>query len=279
MKKLGFIVVALLMFCSSIGAQQVFNGVVYEYGTNSVVPYAMIFAKGKDVGVVSDKNGKFSLVSDKIEALDSITITSLGYSKELIAVKDWKDGENIFIRTNPFQINEALVTANRTKNIKIGITGAGMKMLFVPLFMKQELDKNDFIGREVGVALEASRDCHVKKLNFFIALNKYDNVKLRALFYEMKDGRPGDLIVNKDIIFDVDIEKGWYSVDLIPHDIYLSKGQQIAVTLMTLDETNRNEFFIYGRLLKNPGLFRRDRALGEWDISNGGMALYLDAQY
>jgi hypothetical protein len=279
MKKLGFIVVALLMFCSSIGAQQVFNGVVYEYGTNSVVPYAMIFAKGKDVGVVSDKNGKFSLVSDKIEALDSITITSLGYSKELIAVKDWKDGENIFIRTNPFQINEALVTANRTKNIKIGITGAGMKMLFVPLFMKQELDKNDFIGREVGVALEVSRDCHVKKLNFFIALNKYDNVKLRALFYEMKDGRPGDLIVNKDIIFDVDIEKGWYSVDLIPHDIYLSKGQQIAVTLMTLDETNRNEFFIYGRLLKNPGLFRRDRALGEWDISNGGMALYLDAQY
>lgn len=279
MKKLGFIVVALLMFCSSIGAQQVFNGVVYEYGTNSVVPYAMIFAKGKDVGVVSDKNGKFSLVSDKIEALDSITITSLGYSKELIAVKDWKDGENIFIRTNPFQINEALVTANRTKNIKIGITGAGMKMLFVPLFMKQELDKNDFIGREVGVALEVSRDCHVKKLNFFIALNKYDNVKLRALFYEMKDGRPGDLIVNKDIIFDVDIEKGWYSVDLISHDIYLSKGQQIAVTLMTLDETNRNEFFIYGRLLKNPGLFRRDRALGEWDISNGGMALYLDAQY
>lgn len=279
MKKLGFIVVALLMFCSSIGAQQVFNGVVYEYGTNSVVPYAMIFAKGKDVGVVSDKNGKFSLVSDKIEALDSITITSLGYSKELIAVKDWKDGESIFIRTNPFQINEALVTANRTKNIKIGITGAGMKMLFVPLFMKQELDKNDFIGREVGVALEVSRDCHVKKLNFFIALNKYDNVKLRALFYEMKDGRPGDLIVNKDIIFDVDIEKGWYSVDLIPYDIYLSKGQQIAVTLMTLDETNRNEFFIYGRLLKNPGLFRRDRALGEWDISNGGMALYLDAQY
>lgn len=279
MKKLGFIVVALLMFCSSIGAQQVFNGVVYEYGTNSVVPYAMIFAKGKDVGVVSDKNGKFSLVSDKIEALDSITITSLGYSKELIAVKDWKDGENIFIRTNPFQINEALVTANRTKNIKIGITGAGMKMLFVPLFMKQELDKNDFIGREVGVALEVRRDCHVKKLNFFIGLNKYDNVKLRALFYEMKDGRPGDLIVNKDIIFDVDIEKGWYSVDLIPYDIYLSKGQQIAVTLMTLDETNRNEFFIYGRLLKNPGLFRRDRALGEWDISNGGMALYLDAQY
>ncbi len=279
MKKLGFIVVALLMFCSSIGAQQVFNGVVYEYGTNSVVPYAMIFAKGKDVGVVSDKNGKFSLVSDKIEALDSITITSLGYSKELIAVKDWKDGESIFIRTNPFQINEALVTANRTKNIKIGITGAGMKMLFVPLFMKQELDKNDFIGREVGVALEVNRDCHVKKLNFFIALNKYDNVKLRALFYEMKDGRPGDLIVNKDIIFNVDIEKGWYSVDLMPYDIYLSKGQQIAVTLMTLDETNRNEFFIYGRLLKNPGLFRRDRALGEWDISNGGMALYLDAQY
>jgi hypothetical protein len=279
MKKLGFIVVALLMFGSSINAQQVLNGVVYEYGTNSVVPYAMIFAKGKDVGVVSDKNGKFSLVSDKIEALDSITITSLGYSKELIAVKDWKEGENIFIKTNPFQINEALVTANRTKNIKIGITGAGTKMLFVPLFMKQELDKNDLIGREVGVALEVNRDCHVKKLNFFIVLNRYDNVKLRALFYEMKDGKPWDLIVNKDIIFDVVIEKGWYSVDLTPYDIYLSKGQQIAVTLMTLDETNRNEFFIYGRLLKNPGLFRRDRALGEWDISNGGMVLYLDAQF
>jgi hypothetical protein len=119
----------------------------------------------------------------------------------------------------------------------------------------------------------------VKKLNFFIALNKYDNVKLRALFYEIKDGKPGDLLVNKDIIFDVDIEKGWYSVDLTPYDIYLSKGQQIAVALMTLNETNRNEFFIYGRLLKNPGIFRRDRALGEWNITNGGMVLYLDAQY
>ncbi len=279
MRKFGFIIVALLMYCSSVNAQQVFNGVVYEYETNSAVPYAMIFVKGKDVGVVSDKNGKFCLVSDKIEALDSITITSLGYSKELIAVKDWQDEENIFIKTNPIQINEALVTANRTKNIKIGITGAGMKMLFVPLFMKQELDENDLIGREVGVALEANRDCHVKKLNFFIALNKYDNVKLRALFYEINDGKPGDLLVNKDIIFDVDIEKGWYSVDLTPYDIYLSKGQQIAVALMTLNETNRNEFFIYGRLLKNPGIFRRDRALGEWNITNGGMVLYLDAQY
>lgn len=279
MKNFGLIVLALLMLFSRASSQEVFNGVVYEYGTNSVVPYAMVYVKGKEIGIICDQNGKFSLESNKIFASDSIIITSLGYYKELIAVSDWKNGEDIFIKINPLQINEAMITANRTKNRKIGITGAGIKMLYIPLFMKQELAKNDLLGREIGVALKIKDDCYVKKLNFFIAINKYDNIKLRALFYDIIDGKPANLIVDKDIIFDVDKKNGWYSLDLTEYNIYLEKGKQIAVTLMTLDETNRNEFYIYGRLLKQPGLFRRDRALGEWRSSNGGMVLYLDVQH
>lgn len=260
-------------------SQQIFNGTVFEDGSNSSIPYAMISVKGKTIGVISDQNGKFSLESDKITSSDSILITSLGFSQKRVAVKDWVNDMAIYIKSNPIQLNEATVTANRTKEEKIGITSGGMKMLFIPLYMKQELEGTEMIGREIGCALDIKHDCIIKKLNFFIAINEYENVKLRALFYDIKDGKPNNIIVNQEIIFEVDQKKDWFTLDLSKYNIHFSKDQQIAVTLMTLDETNRNEFFIYGRMLKQTVLFRRDRALGDWKASKGGMVLYLEAKY
>ncbi|AGY54857.1 hypothetical protein BRDCF_p2230 [Bacteroidales bacterium CF] len=47
------------------------------------------------------------------------------------------------------------------------------------------------------------------------------------------------------------------------------------MTLMTLDETNKDQFFIYAKMVSKNGLLRRDKALGDWKKSKGGMSIYL----
>lgn len=80
---------------------------------------------------------------------------------------------------------------------------------------------------------------------------------------------PKDIIVNRDIIFSVSEKKGWVNIDVSKHNIRLIEGQQIALTLMTLDETNKDQFFIYAKMVSKNGLLRRDKALGEWKKVKG----------
>ncbi len=98
---------------------------------------------------------------------------------------------------------------------------------------------------------------------------------MRAIFYSVENGLPKEIIVNRDIIFNVLEKKGWVKIDISQHNILFDKGQQIALTLMTLDETNKDQFFIYAKMISKNGLLRRDNAMGDWKKSKGGMSIYL----
>lgn len=275
MKKISLLFVILLGISNIAISQNSFSGTVFEENTNSAIPYSIVKVKDKNIGVVGNENGEFTLLNSGIEINDSLVITCLGFKPITLSVKEWVNQKKIFIQPLPIQLAEATVVAKRAKEVKIGITNGGTKTLFIPLFTNKELSNNNLIGREIGTILNIDKDCIIKTLHIFVAVNKYDSIKMRALFYNVENGLPKDIIVNSDIIFNVTEKKGWASIDLSQHNIRFKKGEQIAVTLMTLDETNKDQFFIYAKMFSKNGLLRRDKALGDWTTGKGGMSLYL----
>ncbi|MEA5004966.1 MAG: carboxypeptidase-like regulatory domain-containing protein [Rikenellaceae bacterium] len=275
MKKIHLIIVTLLSFSNIAISQNSYSGTVYEENTGTIIPYAIVKVQNKNIGIVSNEYGKFNLSDRRIENTDTLTITCLGYKPRSFSVKDWKNDLAIYMITDPVHLNEATITAKRSKEIKIGITNGGTKTLFIPLFTKKEYSNNILIGREIGTIFNIEKNCSIKGIHIFVASNKYDSIKMRAIFYSVENGLPKDIIVNRDIIFNVSEKKGWVNIDISQHNIYFNKGQQIALTLMTLDETNKDQFFIYAKMVSKNGLLRRDQTLGDWEKSKGGMAIYL----
>lgn len=275
MKKIKIIVVTLLGFSNIAISQNSYSGTVFEENSTTPIPYAIVKVQNKNIGVVSNESGKFNLSDNRIENSDTLTITCLGYEPKSFSIKDWRNDLAIYMMANPIQLNEATISAKRSKEIKIGITNGGTQTLFIPLFTKKEYSNNNLIGREIGTIFNIEKSCSIKGIHIFVASNKYDSIKMRAIFYSVENGLPKDIIVNRDIIFSVSEKKGWVNIDVSKHNIRLIEGQQIALTLMTLDETNKDQFFIYAKMVSKNGLLRRDKALGEWKKSKGGMSIYL----
>lgn len=275
MNKISILIAFLLGFSNFIIAQNSYSGTVYEANSTTPIPYAIVKVKNKNIGIVSNEFGKFILSNQSIEDGDSLIITCLGYKPRVYSIRDWNNELSIYMETDPILLNEATVTARKVKQIKIGITNGGTKTFFIPLFTNKELSSDKLIGREIGTNFEIEKGCRIKDINIFIAKNKYENIKMRAIFYSVENGLPKEIIVNRDIIFTISDKNGWVKIDISQHNIQFTKGQQVALTFMILDETNKDQFFIYAKMFSKHGLLRRDTALGNWKKSKGGMSVYL----
>ena len=275
MKKISILFAFLLGFSNFITAQNSYSGSVYEENSTTPIPYAIVKVQHKNIGIVSNESGKFNLSNQGIDAGDSIIVTCLGYKPKFFSVSEWENDMNIYMAPDPIQLSEAKISAKRAKEIKIGITNGGTKSLFIPLFTKKEFSTDNLIGREIGTIFNIENNCSINGIHIYVASNKYDSIKMRAIFYSVENGLPKDIIVNRDIIFSVSEKNGWVNIDISQHNIHFYEGQQIALTLMTLDETNKDQFFIYAKMLSKNGLLRRDNALGDWKKSKGGMSMYI----
>lgn len=275
MNKISILIAFLFGVSNFIMAQNSYSGSVYEENSTTPIPYAIVKVQHKNIGIVSNESGKFNLSNQGIDAGDSIIVTCLGYKPKSFSVSEWKNDLSIYMKPDPIQLSEAKISAKRAKEIKIGITNGGTKSLFIPLFTKKEFSTDNLIGREIGTIFNIENNCSINGIHIYVASNKYDSIKMRAIFYSVENGLPKDIIVNRDIIFSVSEKNGWVNIDISQHNIHFDKGQQIALTLMTLDETNKDQFFIYAKMLSKNGLLRRDNALGDWKKSKGGMSMYI----
>lgn len=275
MNKISILIAFLFGVSNFITAQNSYSGSVYEENSTTPIPYAIVKVQHKNIGIVSNESGKFNLSNQGIDAGDSIIVTCLGYKPKFFSVSEWENDMNIYMAPDPIQLSEAKISAKRAKEIKIGITIGGTKSLFIPLFTKKEFSTDNLIGREIGTIFNIEKNCSINGIHIYIANNKYDSIKMRAIFYSVENGLPKDIIVNRDIIISVSEKNGWVNIDISQHNIHFYEGQQIALTLMTLDETNKDQFFIYAKMLSKNGLLRRDNALGDWKRSKGGMSMYI----
>lgn len=86
--------IILFLFCFlsfQIYAQvKQISGIVKDFETKSVLPYANVYIKNTNIGTSSDQNGKF-IISGKFSDNDSLIITYLGYKNYFKKISDITD--------------------------------------------------------------------------------------------------------------------------------------------------------------------------------------------
>jgi hypothetical protein len=275
MKNTLLSLVMLLPF-SGFGQTQQLSGHVYNAQTREILPYANVIIESRNTGTISDKDGLFELTANPS---DTVTISYLGFQSATLTTEELAINNAVYLEPVPYEISDVIVTNRKSKLKKLGHSSGGSRMISVPFFQLDEIKRGDRIGKEVGTVIKIKSDTSVKSFNVLITKNLYELAKFRLTFYSVQDGTPSDVLINRDITFEItNHQRGRYTLDLTPYDIFLDGGQEVLVTMTLLDETGDeipNIFFLNGALA-GKGIFKRNVGVSEWDRIGGTITMYLE---
>ena len=281
----------IILICTLFIIQNLFSqnftikGEVRDSKTKAVLSYVNIGIPNENVGTVSNQEGQFNLkLNDSINLKKEIYFSYIGYKTKTIKIGELKkDHQNIVaLESDMNQLKEVVVSLKKPKQKKIGRASKGLGLMHMNFYTYSEKDVDDRRSKEVGMKMKIKKDCRIDDLNFNVTSNDFKSLKFRLNFYAIKDNLPSDLLLSKDIIFEIkDGFLGWFKVDLKPYDIYIDKeNEEFAVTIQWLESKKieeKSKYFAIS-IAKSPTstFYYREKGMDSWTKSNSSLSFYLN---
>lgn len=287
-KKSVFFALFQLFAYVGIGQLATIYGEVREAESNNLLPYVTIGVAGKNAGTVSDKAGKFKLdLNGQIALTDTIVFSHIGYDTRKIVVGEFSANKGIIIlHAKPAELAEVVFTPKtiKRKQKEIGRSSKGLGLTHFNFYTAYEKDVDDRLSKEVGMKLKIRRSCQLKDLNFYVSGNQFTSLKFRIYFYNIKNGLPGDIIIDDNVIVEIKNNyEGWVKVDLSPYKIRFGKEEEedIAVTIQWIEsvKSSPSSKFFSISTASSPvhTLYYREKAMDTWKKSNQALSFYVNA--
>lgn len=216
MSKLSLFVLLLSTF-SIVSFAQTINGTIADLQTKQVLPFVNIGIVGRDVGTVSDENGRFALSVQNIASTDTLRLSMVGYTTQIWVLADFlqKHEAQSTIYLTPANVELATVTI-RPHYLKTRILGSETEnKAFTAGFKINDL------GSELGVLIKTKKTpTFVRRFNCFVAHNSYDTLFFRVNIYDTQNGKPTHNLLSQNVFVEkVGFKSGWISIDLSPYTI------------------------------------------------------------
>lgn len=284
MKTYLFIFSFLILNTFCFSHERTIIGEVRNADNNNNLAYVNIGIANKSTGTVTDINGAFKLnLSKMITDNDSVIFSYVGFISQKHCISDLLNKSNtISLIQEEFELDEVLISAKKLKAKKIGRSTKGLGLTHYNLYSYYEKDVDDRLSKELGMKFRIRKNCHIKDLNFNITSNQFKSLKFRVNFYKIENGLPTDLIVQKNIIFEIkDAYLGWFKVDLEPYNIYLNKElEHFAVTIQWVESKKMNPkskyFAISVAASPLTTAFFRTKAMNSWTKAGHNLSFYLN---
>jgi CarboxypepD_reg-like domain len=271
-KKLSIILVTstFILITSSSFAQSIISGKV-KNKQSVAIPYANIGIKWGKVGTVSMDDGRFNISIPDSLSNDSLTFSSIGFKDKSYLISSLKNKTNldVVLEEKIISLSEVKITNKKLKQYKLGITGR-TPMLSIPT---KSYQKNDI--------MEQARLIHLKKTakllnaNIYVISESLKDVNIRLNFYSLENGLPGKRLIEKSIIRNVKINKGWLNIDLKDEGIYLDEDFVVAFEYLPGAQNS----IVFGAKLGASDSFLRSSSLGIWRKNVlGGCSIYVAAE-
>ncbi len=218
------------------GLSTEFSGLILDKKTNQPLPYVNIGILNREIGTVSNSNGKFSLELKEEFKNDTIRISSISFKPVEILIR------NIIQKTEPTiykleedisELNEVVITA---KSFKKRTLGNKTESKFVSTGFSY-----DQLGAEMGVKINIRKNpTIVDAFNFNIPYNRLSAKSVfRLNFYSINKRKPGVNLLKDNILFTIEPkQKGNVTIDLKPYDIVLT--DDVIVTLEWVESKGKN---------------------------------------
>lgn len=279
MRKIALTLISCVLFLVTNAQSVDIQGVLMDSVTQKPVPYANIGIAGKDLGTVSDENGRFSLaVPDSLAKLD-LTISRIGYQKMTIAINSFgKLADTLLLVPETYELQEVTVLVEKMREKKAGHAG-GMMIQF------QESGKH--LGYEIGTILKLSKKkpSLLKDFNFnAITYGRIDYALMRLNVYSVKDDEFTNVLKENIYITLTDnLSERERCINLLPYNIVVQGDIAVTLELVKVHYASEPsaETFNYADGIGYDGTFLnnmcgRDASQGAWEkISAVGPGFWL----
>jgi predicted choloylglycine hydrolase len=184
------------------------------------VPYANIGIAGKNIGTLSDPDGKFEITIPASSLSDTLFFSALAHEQRgiILSRKLEESTIEVLLEKQPIVLEEVSVVGKKIKT-KVGRLGwMGGKDGILPLDTAQG-------GGAVALLVEApSIPIHLESLQVRLMYNSKDtaNFRFHVYAYDSITGVPGEELLSEEIMLLETKRFGWMRFDLSRYDIRLN---------------------------------------------------------
>lgn len=226
-KTILFVLIFINISC--FAQLKVFDGLLKDIETNQSLAYVNIGIVDKNVGTVSDVNGKFELNLNNQFDNEVLKISMIGYVTQTFRVKVFK--ENL-LKNNLIYLEKSVATLKevviRSKKLKTKILGNKLDKKTVSAGFV-----NNVLGNEIGIIVKIKKKpTYIEDFNAIVDYNNYGNFKFRINFYNLKNGLPNNSILQENIIANSTIKKGKLTIDLRDYNISVTEDFFVSIELI-----------------------------------------------
>lgn len=256
-------------------------GRIIDAETKQAIPYVNIGVFQKNIGTVSDENGKFELkFSGNSIATDSIVFSHLGYQILKFAPSQLDNSlGDIPLYPASTLLQEVSIKPKKTVKKFLGRNGKGLGLMHYNFYTFYEKEVDDRLGKEAGVLLPVKKDCFLNELQMHISSNEFSSLKFRLNLYQVVDGVPTELIMPKEVIFEIkEGYVGLFKLDLRAYNLYLTKDMGLVAATIQWVESKKAKptskyFSLNASLSANSSFVYRAKSMANWESSKQEISL------
>jgi hypothetical protein len=259
-----FLIFIFLISCETIFGQNI-TGIVINADSKQPIEFANIGIIGKNVGTVTDLNGKFKLMVDSKYDNDTILFSIIGYNPHLIKISDLrKNVENeVFLQERVYDIAEVVVKPKIFKQRTLGVTTKFKKI--------SAGFKDNILGYECGILMKVKKTAFIKKVNINISYCSYDTIFYRLNIYKVHRKMNFENILREPIYLKMPKEsvKDEIQIDLQSKNIVV-EGDFLITLEHVKDLGNGYLQFCAGLTDKT---YYRKTSQGKWETAPVGISI------
>ena len=271
MKKINFI---FALFAFLTVQSQTISGIVLSKDDNQPIPYAKIGIVNSNYGTQADENGKYEIKLDNASKTGELIVAVPGYKQFKSSVDDFvkQNPHNIYLYEKVTNIQEVVLAPKNYKDKNLGVNSKSKSIMFTP-----NMEKGNDVVEETAVEFSSSKKLKLSKINMnFSRFESTTPIKVRYTIYDEKDGKPNNLILNKDIIATIskgDLQDSEFSLDVSKEKIWLQG--KFFVGIQFIGQSN-GKVALSGALLR-AGYYRS--FYGNWEkIGMAAPAINIDVK-
>lgn len=257
---------------------QSIEGNILDSKNKQAISFVNIGIKHKNIGVLGNENGLFSIDLKKCDANDTLVFSHISYESKLYLVNEiiGKDEKlNIYLNPKEKYLKEVVVSSRKKiKKIILGNTNNNTHIIYS--------DFQTIPGGEIGTVLRWKQKTFgtLENVNFNIAFSNLDSMKFRVNVFKFENDKIGASILTEPIYIITTNRRGLISKDIrnlnihIESDLFLSlefiegfrKTKENGVQMVF---NSAQVYYCFSPFFRNS--FIRKTSQGDWHKINAGI--------
>jgi len=263
-----FLFLIFVINCDILWAQNI-SGIVLNEDGNLPIEYVNIGVIKRNIGTVSDINGKYKLIIGSEFDDDTLQFSSIGYYpfKIKIAELKKKTNKNIFLKKKIFSLNEVIIKPIIFKPKTLGVTTKFKNI--------SSGFKDNFLGYECGILMKVKKTAYIKSVNINIAYCSYDTIFYRLNIYKVNGEMDFENILKEPIYIKMskDMVNNVIKIDL--HSKNIIVDGDFLVTLEHVKDLGEGYLTFCTSLTEKT--YYRKTSQGDWKKAPAGISISVNA--